>query len=176
LETLAGLRSDAPEKLEVDGRDIKEIGLYQLREWFALVPQDPMLLAGTIQDNLRIARPSLEEADLWDVLTTACLDKDVEGFPDGLQQWIGEGGLELSGGQRKRLALARGLLARRPWLLLDEPSEGLDESTERLLLTRLSKWLSNTSGGLLLVTHRPALLHLCDRKILLDERLGNRAQ
>ena len=79
----------------------------------------------------------------------------------------GEAGLQLSGGQRKRLALARGLLADRPWLLLDEPSEGLDAVTEALLVMRLRAWLDRTGCGLLLVTHRPALRALCEQVVQL---------
>lgn len=168
LETLAGLRSDAPQRLLLDGQDATALGLYRLRQVFALVPQNAMLVAGTILDNLRIARPGLTEPELWQALSVACLDEEVRSFPDGLQQWVGEAGLELSGGQRKRLALARGLLAGRPWLLLDEPSEGLDGATEARLAIALRHWLDQTGCGLLLVTHRPALLALCERTIALD--------
>lgn len=162
LETFAGLRSDAPERLLVEGRDAAALGLYRLRSSFALVPQDPMLIAGTILDNLRIARPGIAEPELWEALAAACLDEEVRGLPDGLEQWIGEAGLQLSGGQRKRLALARGLLARRPWLLLDEPTEGLDGETERRVVGALRAWLDRTGQGLLLVSHRPVPLELCE--------------
>lgn len=162
LETLAGLRSDAPQQLLVDGQAAAAIALYGLRPAFALVPQNPMLIAGTILDNLRIARPGITETEIWEALATACLDEEVRALADGLEQWIGEAGLELSGGQRKRLALARGLLARRPWLLLDEPSEGLDSATEARLAASLNRWLEESGSGLLLVTHRPTLRTLCD--------------
>ncbi|WP_443969630.1 ATP-binding cassette domain-containing protein [Sphingobium sp. CR28] len=108
LETLAGLRTDAPQPLQVGGADATALGLHRLRQIFALVPQNPMLIAGTILDNLRLARPGITEPQLWEALETACLAGEVRGFPDGLNQWIGEAGLELSGGQRKRLALAPG--------------------------------------------------------------------
>jgi ATP-binding cassette, subfamily C, bacterial CydC len=168
LETLAGIRHDAPERLLVDGRDTAALGLYRLRPFFALVPQNPMLIAGTVLDNLRIARPGTTEPQLWEALAVACFDREVRDFPDGLGQWIGEAGLQLSGGQRKRLALARGLLSARPWLLLDEPSEGLDGETERRLVDALRNWLGRTGRGLLLVSHRAAPLSLCDRTICLD--------
>lgn len=168
LETLAGLRGDAPQQLLVDGQDAASLGLYRLRQTFALVPQDPMLLAGTVQDNLRIARPGIGEPELWQALAVACLDEEIRALPDGLGQWIGDAGLRLSGGQRKRLALARGLLAQRSWLLLDEPSEGLDGKTETRLASALRLWLDQTSSGLVLVTHRPALLGLCDQTVSLD--------
>ena len=167
LETFAGLRTDAPQRLLVGGESTAELGLYRLRRIFALVPQNSMLIAGTIIDNLRIARPGLTEAELWRALEVACLADEVRRLPDGMRQWIGEGGLQLSGGQRKRLVLARGLLANRPWLLLDEPSEGLDLNIEARLAGLLDTWLDETNTGLLLVTHRPALLALARREIRL---------
>ena len=167
LETLAGLRNDAPQRLLVGQNEAAELGLYSLRQIYSLVPQNAMLIAGTVIDNLRIARPGITELELWKALEVACLAEEVRGFPDGLQQWVGEGGLQLSGGQRKRLALARGLLANRPWLLLDEPSEGLDSATEAKVAASLKAWLEETGSGLLLVTHHPALLALCSREIRL---------
>ncbi len=161
LETLAGLRNDAPQLLLVNGKPAASLGLYRLRQAFALMPQNAMLIAGTILDNLRVARPGLVEAELWGALELACLAEEVRNLPEGLQQWIGEGGYQLSGGQRKRLALARALLAGRSWLLLDEPSEGLDGRTEAKLTTSLEEWLKRTKTGLILVSHRPALLELC---------------
>lgn len=165
LETLAGLRDDAPQPLLLDGRDVRALPFETLRRTFALAPQDPLLIAGTLADNLRLARAGLEEAELWQALETACLDEMVRALPHGLDSWIGEGAERLSGGQRKRLALARALLAGRPWLLLDEPSEGLDPATEALLVQRLSTWLDRTGTGLVLSTHRPALLALAQGRI-----------
>lgn len=168
LETLAGLRRDAPQLLTLGGQDVRALGIYGLRAAVALVPQDPMLIAGTLLDNLRIARPGIDEPAIWEALTIACLADTVRGFPDGLDQWIGDQGRALSGGQRKRLALARGILAARPWLLLDEPTEGLDAATERELVARLGEWLARTGTGLVLVSHRPAPLALCDTRLSLD--------
>jgi ATP-binding cassette subfamily C protein CydC len=168
LETLAGLRNDAPQRLLVSGEPATSLGLARLRQTFALVPQNAMLIAGTILDNLRLARPGITEAALWDALETACLAQEVRRLPAGLHQWVGEGGSQLSGGQRKRLALARGLLAGRPWLLLDEPSEGLDARTETELAASLELWLKRTQSGLVLVSHRPALLRLCQRNVELS--------
>ncbi|MFT3977136.1 MAG: ATP-binding cassette domain-containing protein, partial [Sphingomonas bacterium] len=93
-------------------------------------------------------------------LETACLADDVRAMPHRLDQWVGDGGARLSGGQRKRLSLARALLAGKPWLLLDEPSEGLDMATEARLRDRLDLWLRETGTGLVVVSHRPALLAL----------------
>jgi ATP-binding cassette subfamily C protein CydC len=89
----------------------------------------------------------------------------VRAMPAGLATWGGDGGARLSGGQRKRLSLARALLAGRPWLLLDEPSEGLDPQSEAHVRTNLDRWLEETGTGLVLVTHRPAMLSLAGRHL-----------
>lgn len=169
LATLAGLRADAPQEIIVGEHAVAEMGLYRLRQQFALVPQDPMLIAGTILDNLRLARAGIGVDEIWAALSTACLDQEVRALPDRLDQWIGEDGVQLSGGQRKRLAVARGLLAARPWLLLDEPSEGLDADTEARLVAGLRAWLDRSGQGILLVSHRAAPLALCDEVIRLGD-------
>lgn len=168
LGTLTGLRADAPQQMAVDGRDVATLPLPALRPLFALMPQDSGLIAGSIADNLRLARPGVTEADMRAALDTACLLADIDALPDGLHTWIGDNGARLSGGQRKRLSLARALLADRPWLLLDEPSEGLDAATEAGLARRLGQWLERTGQGLLLTTHRPAMLALAQRRLRLD--------
>lgn len=168
LESLAGWRDDEGGAIAVDGRPARDWGAPALRPLFALAPQDAALLAGTVADNLRLARPGVDEAAMWAALDTACLAAEVRAMPQGLSSWIGDGGARLSGGQRKRLSVARALLAGRPWLLLDEPSEGLDAGTERRLCQQLGRWLDATGTGLILVTHRSAMLELADRRCELD--------
>lgn len=165
LETLAGWRDDADIAFRIDARDRAACPPPLRRPLFALAPQDAGMIAGSLADNLMLARPKLDEADLWAALETACLADEVRAMPEGLQTWIGDGGARLSGGQRKRLAVARALLAGRPWLLLDEPSEGLDPATEGLLRDRLDRWVRERGVGLILTTHRPALLTLADKRL-----------
>ncbi len=172
IETLAGWRADAPQKLLLGGVAVGDVRFEYLAQRFAIAPQAPALIAGTVADNLRLAAAGLDEADLWAALEVACLADDVRAMPDGLATWLGEGAGELSGGQRKRLALARALLAvtggGRPWLLLDEPSEGLDAATEAEMVRRLGRWLDHTGTGtgagtgLVVATHRPAVLALVE--------------
>lgn len=168
LESFAGLRRDAPQRLFVGGCDAGTTAFSALSGQFALAPQDPVLIAGTVEDNLRLARAGLSEAALWQALEVACLADEVRALPDGLQCWLGDGGARLSGGQRKRLALARALLAGRPWLLLDEPSEGLDSATEALLAERLAGWLQASGAGALIASHRPAMVAICARTLCLQ--------
>ena len=165
VETLLGLRADAPQALQVAGQSPATWGLTGLREIFALCAQDAPMIAGSVADNLGLARPGLTTEAMWEALTVACAADMVRALPDGLHQWLGSNGARLSGGQRRRLAIARALLAGRPWLVLDEPSEGLDASTERELINRLDAWLRKTGTGLLLVSHRPAMAALADQVV-----------
>ncbi|MFA7602839.1 MAG: ATP-binding cassette domain-containing protein [Novosphingobium sp.] len=169
LETLAGIRpADAGSGIRLDDRPIAALPREAVRAVFALAPQDAQLLSGTVRDNLRVARPGLGDGALWAALEVACLADDIRAMPQGLDQWVGDGGARLSGGQRKRLSIARAILSGRPWLLLDEPSEGLDGETEARLRDRLDAWLRETGTGLVVVSHRPALLALADRRLDLD--------
>lgn len=161
LETLAGIRpADSDCGIRLDGQPLCALPPEAVRAAFALSPQDAQLLSGTVRDNLRVARPGLSDDQLWAALEVACLAIDVRAMPHGLDHWVGDGGARLSGGQCKRLSIARAVLAGKPWLLLDEPSEGLDIVTETRLARRLDTWLRETGTGLVVVSHRRALLAL----------------
>lgn len=164
LETLAGIRPpDRNSGICLDGQPIEALPPETVRAAFALSPQDAQLLSGTVRDNLRVARSGLSDKQLWAALEVACLAVDVRTMPHGLDQWVGDGGARLSGGQLKRLSIARAVLAAKPWLLLDEPSEGLDMVTEARLARRLDTWLRDTGTGLVVVSHRGALLALAGK-------------
>ena len=167
VETLLGLRADAPQALLVDGHRPKDIGLAHLRQAFAYCAQDAPLVAGSLADNLALARPGLSHEAMWQALRVACAEDVVEALPDRLYQWLGGDGTRLSGGQRRRIALARALLADRPWLVLDEPSEGLDAAIEARLVSHLDLWLRATGTGLILISHRPAMAALAGTKVQL---------
>ncbi|WIA55125.1 ATP-binding cassette domain-containing protein [Sphingobium sp. WTD-1] len=163
-EGLAGLRPVTAD-VALGGHPLAACCGAELRDQFALSPQDAPMLAGSIADNLRLARPGIDEADMPDALHVACLDQRIASLPGGIDYRLGEAGGTLSGGERKRLSLARALLTGRPWLLLDEPTEGLDAATEALLVSRLRIWLDRTGTGLILISHRPAPLTLTDRQV-----------
>jgi ATP-binding cassette subfamily C protein CydC len=167
VEQLVGLRAAPPGGVQLGGRDIATLPATVLRDHVAWSPQDAQLIAGTVRDNLRLARPDADDALLWEALADACLDARVRALPAGLDGWIGEDGVRLSGGERRRLSLARAYLGMAPWLLLDEPTEALDATTERAVVERLARRLARTGQGLVVVTHRPALLALCDRRLTL---------
>lgn len=136
---------------------------------FAWASQDASVLAGTVADNLRLGDPAMEEAAMWAALRDAALDERVRALPQGLRTWIGDGGQALSGGERRRLSLARAYLRPAPWLLLDEPTEGLDAGTEALVVQRLRQRLTRTGQGAVIVSHRPAPLVLCRKTLDLNK-------
>jgi ATP-binding cassette subfamily C protein CydC len=171
LQALVGLRTADSGRILIDARPLEAESPGWARSLFAYAPQDARLLTGTIAENLRLAAPMASDADLWEVLEAAQIAARVYGLPDGLETWIGDGGEVLSGGERRRLALARAFLRSAPWLLLDEPTEGLDRRTEAALVTALDRRLSSTGQGLVVVSHRPAPLRLCTAILDLTDRL-----
>jgi len=165
VESLLGLRPVAPGTACIDGTDIVGIPLAARRATFGWAPQDAALLAGTVRETLALGNPLVGDDALLVALADVALTEVIEGFPDGLDSWIGEHGVRLSGGERRRLSLARAYLVPAPWLLLDEPSEGLDAATERRVAQGLAARLARTGQGLVMVSHRPAMVALCDRQI-----------
>lgn len=161
VETLLGLRPAAIGEIRLGGVDITRLSPAGLRRHFAWLPQDATLIAGSVRENLALAADGLTEAALWSALRDAALYDRVRALPQGLDSWIGEDGALLSGGERRRLALARAYLADAPWLLLDEPTEGLDAATESVVLRGLVARLARSGQGLLVVSHRAAVAAIC---------------
>ncbi|WP_395329412.1 ATP-binding cassette domain-containing protein [Novosphingobium sp. BL-8H] len=164
LLSLAGWQKPAV-PLTLDGTSVDQCPARHLEAQFALSPQDAPMLIGTVADNLRLARKGITEAEMWQALEVAQLRDRIANSEWGVDTPLGEAGGTFSGGERKRLSLARALLTGRPWLLLDEPTEGLDAKTEAALVARLDAWLTRTGSGLILVSHRQAPLSLCNARV-----------
>ncbi|QTC92196.1 amino acid ABC transporter ATP-binding/permease protein [Brevundimonas goettingensis] len=167
IERLTGLREIAPGEARVGGFDASEIAAPNRRALFSVAAQEVRLLDGTVRENLRLAGPA-DDAALWAALEDAGLAARIRSAPEGLSARIGPNGERLSGGERRRLGLARALLRDAPWLVLDEPTEGLDAVTEAFVVARLQRRLSRTGQGLLLISHREAPRALCETLIRLD--------
>ncbi len=132
-----------------------------------LLTQRVELFADTLAGNLRLARPDATEAELWAALDAAGLAEMARNLPQGLETWLGEGGSGLSGGESRRLSLARLLLADVPLLLLDEPTEALDTETARDIVARLAA----ARGGrtVLIATHSAQDVEIADRILVVDK-------
>jgi len=153
-------------RVTIAGRDARECRQDDVRRTFALAGQDAHLFNSTIRENLRLARPGASDAELHAVVRRARLGEWIASLPDGLDTLVGEEGVEVSGGQRQRLVLARALLADAPVLVLDEPSAHLDPATAESLMDDV---LDATAGKtVLLITHRPEGLERMDDVVALD--------
>lgn len=162
VERLIGLRPALDAEAEIGGAPLETLGRGQSTALFAYAAQDVRLLDASVRDNLRLADPGADDARLWSALEDAGLAQRLRLTSEGLSLRIGSNGLRLSGGERRRLGLARALLRDAPWLVLDEPTEGLDAALERIVLDRLDARLKTTGQGLILVSHRHAPITLCD--------------
>jgi ATP-binding cassette subfamily C protein CydCD len=149
------------------GVDLAEADLEQWRSRIAWVPQRPHLFAGTIAENVRLARPDADDTAVRRALGDAGALQFVDALPEGVDTVLGEDGAGLSAGQRQRLALARAFLADRPLLLLDEPTAALDGATEAEVVQAVRRLAVGRT--VLLVVHRPALLSVADRVVRLTE-------
>jgi ATP-binding cassette subfamily C protein CydD len=150
----------------VDGQALGELDAQAWREGIAWMSQHPRLLPASLADNLRVARHDADEAAMYEALAFAELLPWFESLPDGWATQLGEGGRLLSGGQLRRLALARVHLRNARLLLLDEPTASLDTETEALVMAGLQRLAKGRT--LLLLTHRRAALQLVARVALLD--------
>jgi ATP-binding cassette subfamily C protein CydC len=163
--TLAALalKVAAPQagRVLLGGIDIASLSSDALRGRVAWLSQATHLFDDTIRNNLLLGRPDADDAALWAALDQAAIGEIVRALPDQLDAWVGEGGTRFSGGQGRRLALARALLSPAPILILDEPAAGLDAETERAFLTTLNGLAPGRS--MILIAHRLTGVERLDR-------------
>jgi ATP-binding cassette subfamily C protein CydC len=162
------LRSQDPDagSISLGGRDLKLWRLADLHRRVGVLSQNSPILAGTLRENLTIADPDADDARLTEVLGACGLSAFLTGLPKGLDTWLGETGARVSGGQARRIALARVILKDAPVLLLDEPTEGLDAETERALLDSLRPLVEGRT--VLIISHRTAPTDLAHRVVRME--------
>lgn len=166
--TKLALRFWDPDEGEVrlGGRDVRECAQGVVRASIGVVAQDTHIFGDTLRGNLLLAKPRATDTELLDVLERARLKELVKSLPRGLDSWVGEQGLKLSGGGRQRLAVARALLKDAPLLVLDEPTANLDTITEEELMASI--WDLMQGRTVLLITHRMVGLEEMDEVLVMD--------
>ncbi|MFF8730001.1 thiol reductant ABC exporter subunit CydD [Streptomyces sp. NPDC015171] len=167
LSVLLGFVRPSAGRVRIGDADLTGLDLAEWRSRIAWVPQRPHLYAGTIAENVRLARPDADDSAVRRALRDAGAWEFVDALPEGADTVLGEDGTGLSAGQRQRLALARAFLADRPVLLLDEPTAALDGATEADVVAAVRRLAAGRT--VLLVVHRPALLGVADRVVRLEE-------
>ncbi|WP_435848719.1 thiol reductant ABC exporter subunit CydD [Streptomyces javensis] len=165
LNAVLGFAAPHEGRVLIGDRDLASLDPESWRRQIAWVPQRPYLFAGTIAENVRLARPDADDEAVRAALRDADALRFVSALPDGIEARLGEMGAGLSAGQRQRIALARAFLADRPVLLLDEPTANLDGATEASVVEAVRRLAEGRT--VLLVVHRPALLPLADRVLRL---------
>jgi ATP-binding cassette subfamily C protein CydC len=165
-DLLVRFRDPTSGEIRLGGEPLPHLTMEAIRSRIVIVGQSPHLFSATVAENLRLARPQATAEQLWSALATVQLEVTIRDLPEGLETQIGVAGTRLSGGQARRLAVARALLTEASILVLDEPTEGLDAETAQKLLDGV---LRRTAGRtLLLLTHQFAGLERMDEIVTLD--------
>jgi len=152
--------------IRLDGIDVRQLRLRELRGAVGIVPQEPALFSGTVRENIAYARPEATEADVERAARAAHAHEFVERLPAGYDTIVGERGVKLSGGQRQRIAIARAVLKDPAVLVLDEATSSLDTESERLVEDALERLLVGRTT--LIIAHRLSTVRRADRLVVLD--------
>jgi len=151
----------------LDGVDIADVVASEVRQCIAIVPQETVLFADTILENIRYGRPDASDAEVHAAAVAAAADNFIRQLPEGYETFVGERGIRLSGGQQQRLAIARAVLKEPAILLLDEATSALDAESETLVQTALADLMRNRTT--LIIAHRLATVRDADRIIVMDQ-------
>ena len=153
-------------RIAVDGHDLRDVTIRSLREQIAVVPQEPILFADTIRENIRYGRLDATEAEIDEAARSANATEFIARLPSGLATIVGERGVRLSVGQRQRVAIARALLRDAPILLLDEATSSLDNESEYLVQQALDRLMRGRTT--IVIAHRLSTVERADRILVLD--------
>ncbi|PSB01198.1 peptidase domain-containing ABC transporter [Merismopedia glauca] len=163
---ILGLYFPTRGKILIDGQDISTLYLPSLRQQIGVVDQDTFLFSGTVRENISLGRPHLSLTEVINAAQVAGADGFIKELPLGYETQIGEGGGMLSGGQRQRIAIARALLNRPHFLILDEATSHLDAESERIIQNNLNSFFQNRTT--LVIAHRLSTIHQADLILVLD--------
>jgi ABC-type multidrug transport system fused ATPase/permease subunit len=150
-----------------DDTNTREIDLEYLRSHIAIVPQEVMLFADTIQENIRFGRPEASAQEIEDAAKAANALEFIQSFPQGMNTQVGDRGIQLSGGQKQRIAIARAILKNPAILILDEATSALDSESEKLVQDALDRLMTNRTA--IVIAHRLSTIRKADKIIVLQE-------
>lgn len=167
LKLIRGVYPPVEGRVLLDDADIEQFTSRQMAERVGYLPQECTLFAGTVRDNIAIAHPDAEDAEIIEASKRAQAHQFIIDSPDGYGSSLTEGGSGLSAGQRQRIAIARTMLKEPAVLLLDEPSGNLDRDAERGLADSLRAY--SRKNTVLVVTHSPTILEVCDSILVLEK-------
>jgi ATP-binding cassette, subfamily B, bacterial len=173
VSLLARFYDPAGGRILLDGVDLRDYKLADLRDQFAMVLQEPVLFSTSIAENIAYARPGAEAADVVAAAKAAGAHEFIDALPERYDTPVGERGMRLSGGERQRIALARAFLKDAPMLILDEPTSSVDARTEAQILDAMRRLMRGRTT--FMIAHRPSTLEICDVRVELDHgRAGSR--
>ena len=154
-------------KIKIDDYDISKVELYSLRRQIGIVPQDPLLFAGTVSENIALTDPDASNDEIVNAAKIAAAHEFIMTLPDGYSTNIGERGSGLSGGQKQRIAIARTILSQPKMLILDEATSALDYLTERNVCNSLKEYYKNST--VFFITHRLSTIKNSDIILMLSD-------
>jgi ATP-binding cassette subfamily B protein len=150
-------------RIELDGVDLRDHRLADLRAQFGVVLQDPVLFSSSIADNIAYARPGATSAEIEAAARAADAHDFIAGLPGGYDTPVGERGMRLSGGERQRISLARAFIMDAPILILDEPTSSVDVKTEASILAAMERLMAGRTS--FMIAHRLSTLMICDVRL-----------
>jgi ABC-type multidrug transport system fused ATPase/permease subunit len=153
---LLHLYSNHEGNIEFDGHEIREIDVHHLRQHMAIVPQEVLLFAGTIKENILFGKPTATDEEIMAAAKQANAWEFIQSFPDGLETQVGDRGIQLSGGQKQRIAIARALIKNPRILILDEATSALDSESEKVVQDALDKLMVGRTS--FVIAHRLATI------------------
>jgi subfamily B ATP-binding cassette protein MsbA len=152
--------------ISLDGTDVRELALLELRGAIGMVPQEPTLFSGSVRENVAYARPDASDADVVAAARAAHAWEFIERLPEGLDTRVGDRGVKLSGGQRQRIAIARVFIKNPAVVILDEATSSLDGESEQLVSAAMEQLLQGRST--LIIAHRLSTVRRADRVLVID--------
>jgi ATP-binding cassette subfamily B protein len=166
VSLLARFHDVSSGQILLDGVDVRDYKLDDLRNQFAIVLQEPVLFSTNIAENIGYARPGASNEEIVQAAKLANADDFIMRLPDGYQTLVGERGMQLSGGERQRISLARAFLKDAPILILDEPTSAIDARTEAAIIESLERLIAGRTS--FIIAHRPSTIRHCDQILRIE--------